>query len=144
MTALPDPAHRRWEEIDHLFAEALELPADARRAHVETAAAGDQALIDALLDLLAAEALSEGRWEAPGRALARECLECRMARALVARGRPAEAAPHFARAIPSLVATTSVPEYRRECLETASAYYAARGDAAESARLDAALRNPPR
>ena len=66
--------------------------------------------------------------------------ECRMARALVACGRPQAAEPFFARAMAPLVSTTSVPEYRRECLEAAVEYYAERGNAAESARLAAALR----
>jgi eukaryotic-like serine/threonine-protein kinase len=75
MTTSGTPGRDRWQEIDRLFASALDLPVDARRAHVETAAAGDQTLIEAVLDLLAAEARSEGRWDAPGRALSRECLE---------------------------------------------------------------------
>jgi hypothetical protein len=60
---------------------------------------------------------------------------CRVARALVAQRRTAEAAPHFEYATPVLVGTRGVPEYRRECLAAAAEFHQRRGEAAEAARL---------
>ncbi len=65
--------------------------------------------------------------------------DCRVARAQVALGRGGAAAEAFARAVPPLVTATTVPEYRRECLDAAAAFHQARGDRAEAARLRAAL-----
>jgi Flp pilus assembly protein TadD len=45
----------RWAELDRLFAEALELPEEARAAHVERIRADDPALASEVLALLRAE-----------------------------------------------------------------------------------------
>jgi len=70
--------------------------------------------------------------------------DCRLARALVALGRPDSAAPAFARAIAPLKSASSVPEYRRECLDAAAVFYRSRGNGAEAARLRATLGTPDR
>jgi serine/threonine-protein kinase len=64
---------------------------------------------------------------------------CRVARALVGRGRLDEAAPLFDRASAPLVATQSVPAYRTECLEAAISLYERRGRPADAAALRDAL-----
>ena len=45
----------RWERIQRLFHDALERPADARRAYLEAASAGDTALVGEVLRMLAAD-----------------------------------------------------------------------------------------
>jgi tetratricopeptide (TPR) repeat protein/tRNA A-37 threonylcarbamoyl transferase component Bud32 len=49
--------------------------------------------------------------------------ECRLAQAMVARGQGAAAEPLFDRATAALLKTTSVPEYRDECIDAALALY---------------------
>jgi serine/threonine-protein kinase len=68
--------------------------------------------------------------------------ECRVARALVARKQSDDAGEYFARAVDPLMATTNVPEYRRECLSAAADFHTKRGDDEEAARLRAALTRP--
>jgi tetratricopeptide (TPR) repeat protein len=70
---------------------------------------------------------------------ATEVARCRVARALVGLGRPAEAEPLFQQAAAPLVATPSVPEYRTECLEAAIQLYEARGRSSEASALRDAL-----
>jgi len=87
----------------------------------------------------AREALEILRRALPGGHFITAVAECRVARALMAGSRMAEAGAHFDRATPPLIAPGSVPEYRRECLSAAARFYASRGDRAEAARLKAAL-----
>jgi eukaryotic-like serine/threonine-protein kinase len=65
--------------------------------------------------------------------------ECRVARALVGRGRAAAAAPLFDASATALVSTESVPEYRKECLTAAASYFDAHGDPKRAADLREAL-----
>ncbi|MEM6673382.1 MAG: bifunctional serine/threonine-protein kinase/formylglycine-generating enzyme family protein [Planctomycetota bacterium] len=57
----------RWDEIQALFDRAIELPPDARQAFVERECGGDTELMDAVLDLLAADPPSD--FIAPPRSL---------------------------------------------------------------------------
>jgi serine/threonine-protein kinase len=70
--------------------------------------------------------------------------ECRMGRALVGLGRRRDAGPFFDRATPPLFDNLSLPDYRRECLTAAADYVETQGNAAEAARIRAALDAPAR
>ncbi|MCP3963778.1 MAG: serine/threonine protein kinase [bacterium] len=52
-------AAERWRRIDEVFAAALECPASRRRAMVESACGGDQALLERVEALLAADEKAE-------------------------------------------------------------------------------------
>jgi serine/threonine-protein kinase len=55
----------RWPEVDRLFAAALDLPAEAREAHVAEACGDDAELRAAVLGLLRAEGRSHALLDAP-------------------------------------------------------------------------------
>jgi hypothetical protein len=69
-----DPTRRRWEEIDRLFAAALDLPDTERPAFVAEACGDDRELRDEVLALLSAEAASDGLFERPDSATAEAAL----------------------------------------------------------------------
>lgn len=71
MPRATDPAWRRWEEVDRIFAAALERAPASRMRFVETACGADQELLDTVRSLLKESAESEGKLVAPGAALVR-------------------------------------------------------------------------
>ncbi len=69
-----DPGQRQWEEVNRLFAAALDLPPDRREAFLDERCGADFETRAAVLSLLRAERDSEGLFEAPDVATAREAL----------------------------------------------------------------------
>ena len=69
------PIWDRWPEVDRLFAAALDRDPAARQAFLESETRGDRELVEAVQELLRAEAASEGRLEAPGTTATRSALE---------------------------------------------------------------------
>ncbi len=67
MTRPSSPIWDRWEEVDRLFAAAMERPPDERLAFLEQEAGNDRDLLDLVLGLLRAEASSAGLFEQPER-----------------------------------------------------------------------------
>jgi eukaryotic-like serine/threonine-protein kinase len=82
-----DPTWRRWDEINRLFAAALDLPDAEREAFVSEACSDDRELHSAVLALLTADAESEGSFERPDRAIAEAALRD------IATSMPAKPAP---------------------------------------------------
>lgn len=58
----------RWQTLERLFAEAVELPIDQRAAYCDHACAGDAALLDELRTLLAAHEAESGLLDQPASA----------------------------------------------------------------------------
>jgi len=65
-----DPTWRRWEEIDPLFAAALDLPEAERATFVARSCGADRELRDAVMALITAEAESAGLFDRPDSATA--------------------------------------------------------------------------
>ena len=65
MTRPSSPLWDRWEEVDRLFAAAMERPPDERLALLEQEGGDDRDLIDLVLGLLRAEESSAGLFEQP-------------------------------------------------------------------------------
>ncbi len=76
MTQGEEALWRRWHEVDAVFDEALDLPADERQQFVEERCAEAPEILDAVLRLLAADAASdESRFDLPGAELQSEVVE---------------------------------------------------------------------
>jgi len=56
----------RWDDIDHLFEAALDLPTEERSRFLEEHCAGDSELLDTVRGLLQTAVESDGRLEEPG------------------------------------------------------------------------------
>jgi serine/threonine-protein kinase len=69
-----DPTWRRWQEVDRIFAAALDLPEPARSTFLTDSCGNDWELHDAVVTLLAAEAESAGMFETPDVATTRAAL----------------------------------------------------------------------
>ncbi|MGE0463933.1 MAG: tetratricopeptide repeat protein [Vicinamibacterales bacterium] len=138
-----DEARERYERAAAIYRETLERDNYARALPLLSIASLDLAAQrPAAAEAAAREALDILRAALPNGHAITAVAECRIARALVARAQQPAALPFFERATASLTSATSLPEYRRECLEAAAAFHQARGDIAASARLEAALRTP--
>jgi eukaryotic-like serine/threonine-protein kinase len=137
----PDEARQRYERAAAIYRETLERDNYARALPLLSLAGLDlSAQRPEAAEAAAREALDILRVALPTGHAITAVAECRIARALVARARQHAALPFFERATASLTPATSLPEYRRECLEAAAAFHQTRGDTAASARLEAALR----
>ena len=66
-----DPTWDRWDEVDGLFARALEQPPDRRQSFLARACEGDLALFRAVLSLLVDAEAAKQRLSGPGAALVR-------------------------------------------------------------------------
>ncbi len=66
-----DPTWDRWDEVDGLFARALEQPPHGRQAFLAQACEGDLALFRAVLSLLVDAEAAKQRLSGPGAALVR-------------------------------------------------------------------------
>ena len=75
MTSDRDSLWDRWDEVDRIFAAALDLPASDRTEFVQSACNDDRELLEIVLGLLKAEEDSQGLLEAPGSAASREFME---------------------------------------------------------------------
>ncbi|MEZ5417297.1 MAG: serine/threonine-protein kinase [Vicinamibacterales bacterium] len=138
-----DEARQHYERVAGIYRETLSVDNHARALPLLSLAGLDladerpaeaEASAREALDILE-RALPEGH---PITSVA----ECRVARALMAQRREREARPLFERATAALIPASSVPEYRRECLEAAVTLHRALGDTAAAARLEAALGAP--
>ncbi len=69
-----DPVWRRWEEVDRVFAAALDLPSSGRETFVRERCRDDPELRESVLSLLRAERDSEGLFQAPDLTTANEAL----------------------------------------------------------------------
>lgn len=65
MSPPTDPTWTRWDEVDRLFAAALEQPAEDRERFVRDACGPDRELYEAVLALIRAMRESQGLFEAP-------------------------------------------------------------------------------
>ncbi len=139
----PAEARERYERVAAIYRETLDRENYARALPLLSLAGLDlSGGRPVAAEASAREALETLRMALPEGHAITAVAECRVARALVARARPREALPFFERATAALTASTSVPEYRRECLEAAAALHQARGDAATASRIAAALGTP--
>jgi serine/threonine-protein kinase len=65
--------------------------------------------------------------------------ECRLARALEGQVRPADARTLFEKSAATLVDSTGLPAYRRECLKAATAFFAGLGELERAAEIQRAI-----
>lgn len=138
-----DEARERYERAAAIYRETLEPDNYTRALPLLSLAGLDLAAQRAAsAEAAAREALHILRAALPSGHAITAVAECRIARALVARAQGPAARPFFERATASLTSATSLPEYRRECLEAAVAFHRARGDATTASRIAAALGTP--